>query len=47
MPHPPDKRHVMRFKFGDRWRAEQLRIAAAGVAGNPVVFTNYPSGCAD
>ena len=33
------------LKCGDRWRAEQLRVNAAGIAGNPIVFGSYPAGC--
>jgi hypothetical protein len=35
----------VRLKCSDLWRAEQLRVNAAGVAGNPIVFGSYPDGC--
>ena len=35
----------VRLKCGDRWRAEQLRVNAAGIAADPIVFGSYPDGC--
>ncbi len=37
----------VRLKCGDRWRAEQLRVNAAGSAAQPIVFGSYPSACSD
>ncbi len=37
----------VQLKCGDRWRAEQLRVNVAGVAGNPIVFGSYPTDCSN
>ena len=35
------------FKCGDTWRADPLTITRPGRAGQPIVFSSYPQGCAN
>ncbi|HNT23910.1 MAG TPA: hypothetical protein PKM21_06075 [Anaerolineales bacterium] len=35
------------FRCGDTWHGEMLTITQSGAAGQPVVFSAYPAGCAD
>jgi hypothetical protein len=37
----------VRFKCGDTWQGEMLRITKSGTAGNPITVGSYPADCAD
>jgi hypothetical protein len=39
---------AVRFRCGDTWRAEVLRVERSGASGNPITYTSYPDeACAD
>jgi len=35
------------FKCGDTWRGERLDVTRSGLAGQPITYASYPTGCAD
>ncbi|MFN7940969.1 MAG: right-handed parallel beta-helix repeat-containing protein [Thermoanaerobaculia bacterium] len=38
---------VVRFFCGETWRTDPLVLTRSGAAGNPIVVSSHPAGCAD
>ncbi len=37
----------VRLFCGEAWKVQSLVITSSGSAGNPIIFSSYPAGCAD